>query len=249
MLGVGGAVGRVVHRSPTTRRFASTSSTTPCRAGARRVFTIVASLALIVLIALSLPATWHYVAFMKREHSAYLQMRFDFLYSIYVDSFAVVCIARQARVAWRAWHAPVPAATLTDRARTAPHDGPLAVRALRHRAGRAGVARAADRPVDDRRVDPLPARRRPRSGHRGRADPERPLQQLRAAGGAAVHPRGRSDEHRQPHRPAASSSASCSSDAFAAASGTSTSSPTSSSPACRARRSPTRSASAGSSSA
>ena len=71
----------------------------------RRVFTIVASVALIVLIALSLPATWRYVVFMKREHSAYLQMRFDYLYSIYVI-FAVVCIVRQARLAWLAWRGP-----------------------------------------------------------------------------------------------------------------------------------------------
>ncbi|HSD00298.1 MAG TPA: TRAP transporter small permease subunit [Casimicrobiaceae bacterium] len=73
--------------------------------GVRRVFTIVASVALIVLIALSLPATWRYVVFMKREHSAYLQMRFDYLYSIYVI-FAVVCIVRQARLAWLAWRGP-----------------------------------------------------------------------------------------------------------------------------------------------
>src|SRR4051794_6268722 len=71
----------------------------------RRVFTILASVALIVLIALSLPATWRYVVFMKREHSAYLQMRFDYLYSIYVI-FAVVCIVRQARLAWLAWRGP-----------------------------------------------------------------------------------------------------------------------------------------------
>src|SRR5664279_146925 len=76
--------------------------------GVRRVFTIAASTSLIVLIALSLPATWRYVAFMRREHSAYLGMRFDYLYSIYV-LFAVVCIARQARVAWRAWRGPPPA--------------------------------------------------------------------------------------------------------------------------------------------
>src|SRR6478672_11147665 len=63
----------------------------------RRVFTIAASAALILLIALSLPATWRYVIFMKREHSAYLKMRFDYLYSIYVI-FAVVCIVRQARL-------------------------------------------------------------------------------------------------------------------------------------------------------
>lgn len=68
----------------------------------RRVFTIVASVSLVVLMALSLPATWHYVAFMRRERSAHLGMRFDYLYSVYV-LFALVCIARQARVAWRAW--------------------------------------------------------------------------------------------------------------------------------------------------
>jgi TRAP-type C4-dicarboxylate transport system permease small subunit len=76
-------------------------------APARRVFTIVSSVALGVLMALSLPATWHYVAFMRREHSAYLGMRFDFLYSIYVV-FAAASIARQARVAWRAWRGSAP---------------------------------------------------------------------------------------------------------------------------------------------
>lgn len=68
----------------------------------RRVFTITACVVLIVLMALSLPATWHYIAFMRRERSAYLGMRFDYLYSIYFV-FAVVCILRQARVAWLAW--------------------------------------------------------------------------------------------------------------------------------------------------
>lgn len=77
---------------------------------ARRVFTIAASLAMIVLMALSLPATWHYVTFMRREHSAYLGMRFDYLYSIYL-LFAVVCILRQARVAWQAWRGTTPAIT------------------------------------------------------------------------------------------------------------------------------------------
>ena len=67
----------------------------------RRVFTIIAAVALIVLLALSLPATWRYVVFMKREHSAYLKVPFDYLYSIYLI-FAVVCILRQARLGWRA---------------------------------------------------------------------------------------------------------------------------------------------------
>jgi len=79
-------------------------------ASARRAFTIVASAALVVLMALSLPATWRYVAFMRREHSAYLGMRFDVLYSIYVV-FAFACIVRQARLAWRAWRGGAPPAS------------------------------------------------------------------------------------------------------------------------------------------
>jgi C4-dicarboxylate transporter, DctQ subunit len=65
----------------------------------RRLFTVISSIALIILLAISLPATWHYVAFMKREHSAYLHMRFDALYSIYLI-FAVACIVRHAVLAW-----------------------------------------------------------------------------------------------------------------------------------------------------
>src|SRR6478672_9140523 len=38
-------------------------------AGVRRAFTITACIAAIVLLAMSLPATWRYVAFMRREHS------------------------------------------------------------------------------------------------------------------------------------------------------------------------------------
>ena len=66
-----------------------------------RLFTVVSGLALIVLFAVSLPATWNYVAFMRREKSAYLGMRFDYLYSIYVV-FAVACIVRHARIVWYA---------------------------------------------------------------------------------------------------------------------------------------------------
>jgi TRAP-type C4-dicarboxylate transport system permease small subunit len=66
----------------------------------QRAFTFVSSVALIVLLAWSLPATWKYVVFMKREHSAYLHMRFDALYSIYL-LFAVACIVKHACIAWR----------------------------------------------------------------------------------------------------------------------------------------------------
>jgi len=67
----------------------------------RRAFAFVASVAFVVLLAWSLPATWNYVTFMKREHSAYLHMRFDLLYSIYLV-FAVACIVRHVVLAWQA---------------------------------------------------------------------------------------------------------------------------------------------------
>jgi len=93
-------------------RFDILSSAVPART--RRAFTIVSSLVLVVLMALALPATWHYVAFMRRERSAYLGMRFDILYSIFVV-FAVMCIVRQGSAAWRAWRgAPAAEAFRSD---------------------------------------------------------------------------------------------------------------------------------------
>ena len=65
-------------------------------------------------------------------------------------------------------------------------------------------ARPADRPFDDRGLDPLPAAVRARSRHCRRADPQWAVQQLRAARDPAVHSGRRSHEHRQPHRPPAS---------------------------------------------
>lgn len=75
----------------------------------KRVFRILSSLAFVVLMGLSLPAAWQYVAFMRREHSAYLRVPFHVLYAIYVV-FVVACIVRQARVAWRAWRGTAPTA-------------------------------------------------------------------------------------------------------------------------------------------
>lgn len=68
----------------------------------RRSFTAIASVALVILFAVSLPATWKYVLFMKRERSAYLGMRFDYLYCIYVI-FAVASIVKHALIAWSAF--------------------------------------------------------------------------------------------------------------------------------------------------
>jgi C4-dicarboxylate transporter, DctQ subunit len=68
----------------------------------RRTFTVISSLALVVLFVVSLPASWNYVLFMKREKSAYLGMPFDYLYSIYII-FSVACIVKHVRIAWNAF--------------------------------------------------------------------------------------------------------------------------------------------------
>jgi len=67
----------------------------------RRTFTLISSVALVVLFVVSLPASWNYVLLMKREKSAYLGMRFDYLYSIYLI-FAVACIVKHGWIAWYA---------------------------------------------------------------------------------------------------------------------------------------------------
>jgi C4-dicarboxylate transporter DctQ subunit len=83
---------------------------------AQRAFTAASSIAIVVLFAISLPATWNYVTFMKREHTAYLHMRFDFLYAVYV-LFALAVIVRHLWLAWRASKgAPPEAGEMSDNA-------------------------------------------------------------------------------------------------------------------------------------
>jgi TRAP-type C4-dicarboxylate transport system permease small subunit len=65
--------------------------------GVQRAFVVISSAALIVLLAISIPGSWRYIAFMKREHSAYLHMRFDFLYSIYL-LFVILVIVKHVRL-------------------------------------------------------------------------------------------------------------------------------------------------------
>lgn len=76
---------------------------------ARRVMCIVTAIALVALYGLSLPAVVDYVAFMKVESSAYLKIRFDLLFCIYVV-FAVASIARYVWLCWRAVWGRAPAA-------------------------------------------------------------------------------------------------------------------------------------------
>lgn len=65
----------------------------------RRVMAIVTALALVGLYGWSLPAVWDYVTFMKVQRTAYLQIRYDHLYSIYL-LFAVAAIVRYLWILW-----------------------------------------------------------------------------------------------------------------------------------------------------
>jgi len=67
----------------------------------RRAMTVIAGLALLVLYGASLPKTFDYVSFMKVEKTAYLKLRFDWAYSIYLV-FLVAVLARYAWLVWRA---------------------------------------------------------------------------------------------------------------------------------------------------
>jgi TRAP-type C4-dicarboxylate transport system permease small subunit len=79
----------------------------------RRVLAALASVCVIALFALSLPASWSYVSFMKVEHSSYLHIRMDWLYSIYLV-FVVAVILRCLRTLGRALRRePIPAADPT----------------------------------------------------------------------------------------------------------------------------------------
>lgn len=69
-------------------------------ASRRRIMCITGAVALVVLYALSLPAVADYVAFMRVEKTAYMKIRFDWLFSIYVI-FVIATIIRQLWLAWR----------------------------------------------------------------------------------------------------------------------------------------------------
>lgn len=71
------------------------------RPGTRRVLAIITAVAILGLYLFSLPAVWDYVTFMKVQSTAYLKIRFDWLFSIYVI-FAVAVIVRYAFILWKA---------------------------------------------------------------------------------------------------------------------------------------------------
>lgn len=67
----------------------------------RRVMVFISAVTLVALFSISLPAVIDYVMFMKVEKTAYLKIRFDYLYSIYAI-FAVAMIVRQFWLACQA---------------------------------------------------------------------------------------------------------------------------------------------------
>jgi C4-dicarboxylate transporter DctQ subunit len=73
----------------------------------RRIMAIITAVALLVLYGMSLPAVVDYVSFMKVQSTAYLKIRFDLLFSIYVI-FAVAILIRYAWILWRALRGSAP---------------------------------------------------------------------------------------------------------------------------------------------
>jgi len=67
---------------------------------ARARAAVVTGLCCVALFVISLPATYAYVTFMKVERAAYMGIRLDYLYSIYVI-FVVAAIVRYSVVVYR----------------------------------------------------------------------------------------------------------------------------------------------------
>lgn len=76
-------------------------------ARARSVMFLVGAASLIFLYGVSFPSVVDYVAFMKVERSAYLKIRFDWLFSIYVI-FVISIIARYLWLSWRVLRGTAP---------------------------------------------------------------------------------------------------------------------------------------------
>lgn len=66
----------------------------------RRVFDAITAAVVVVVFGVSLPAVYDYVTFMRVERSAYLGIRLDLLFSVYLV-FAVATIVRHGWIVWR----------------------------------------------------------------------------------------------------------------------------------------------------
>ena len=75
----------------------------------RRIMVVLCALTVVILFGISLPAVLDYIGFMKVEKTAYLKIRFDWLYSIY-GIFAIATIVRQLWLGYQAiWGKQTPA--------------------------------------------------------------------------------------------------------------------------------------------
>jgi len=70
------------------------------RPGIRRVMFLISAAALIFLYVVSFPAVVDYVTFMKVEKTSYLQLRFDWVFSIYII-FVLAVLVRYCWLSWR----------------------------------------------------------------------------------------------------------------------------------------------------
>ncbi len=68
-------------------------------APARRIMAVFTAFAIIAIYGWSFPAVWDYVTFMKVQKTAYLGIRYDYLYSIYI----VFVLAVLVRYVWILW--------------------------------------------------------------------------------------------------------------------------------------------------
>jgi TRAP-type C4-dicarboxylate transport system permease small subunit len=73
----------------------------------RRLFTLITAAVFLAIFVVSLPAVVDYVGFMRVERSAYLKLRFDWLFAIYVV-FVLAMIARYGWLLWRAVRGEAP---------------------------------------------------------------------------------------------------------------------------------------------
>ena len=66
----------------------------------RRIMGVITGISILVLYVVSFKPTLDYVSFMKVEKTAYLKIRFDHLYSVYI-LFAAAIIVRYTWIVWR----------------------------------------------------------------------------------------------------------------------------------------------------
>lgn len=89
--------------------------------GGRRTLDVITGLICAGLFAWTLPKAWEFIDFMKIEKTAYIRLRFDYVFAIYVP-FALAVIFRSLRSVWYGLSGTGPAFSLTHGAETHDYD-------------------------------------------------------------------------------------------------------------------------------